>query len=72
MQNKSLADQLKAHWAKLNSPEALALAKGLRGASGVPKVTIPPILPTHGRVMVFEEVIDMPAVENTTTVDQPK
>ncbi|WP_223448221.1 hypothetical protein [Pseudomonas sp. BF-R-19] len=70
--NKSLAEQLKAHWARMNSPESLALAKGVRASSGMPKVTIQPTLPNHGRVMVFEEVIDMPAVENTTTDDQPK
>jgi len=72
MQNKSLADQLKAHWARMNSPESLALAKGVRASSGVPKVTIRPTLPTHGRVMVLEEVFDLPALENTTTDDQPK
>lgn len=72
MVNKSLAEQLKAHWVRLNSPESLALAKGVRASSGVPKVTIPPILPTHGRVMVLEEVFEMPVPGNMTTDDQPK
>ncbi|MFJ7794626.1 hypothetical protein [Pseudomonas sp. NPDC096950] len=72
MLNKSLADQLKAHWARINSPESLALAEGLRASSGVPKVTIPPILQTDGPVTVLEEVFDLPRLENTTIDDQPK
>ncbi|UST77241.1 hypothetical protein [Pseudomonas siliginis] len=71
MQNKSLAEQLKAHWARMNSPESLALAKGLRASSGMPKVTIQPTLPNHGRVMVFEEVFDVPEAGNAASDDQP-
>ncbi|WNZ87590.1 hypothetical protein [Pseudomonas sp. P108] len=72
MQNKSLAEQLKAHWVKVNSPESLAIAKGVRASSGVPKVTIRPAMPPSGRVMVLEESFDVPAPENKAADDQPK
>lgn len=72
MQNESLAEQLKAHWMRLNTPEALALAKGVRASSGGPKVTILPTLPVDMQIMVLEEVFDPPVPENTTIDDQPK
>jgi hypothetical protein len=71
MQNQSLADQLKARWTHMTSPESLALANAVQASSGVKKVTIP-VLPRHGRVMVLEEVFDLPTLKNTTTPDQPK
>lgn len=70
MQNQSLADQLKARWALMTSPESLALANAVRASSGVKKVTIP-VVPRDGRVMVLEEVFDLPTHEKTTTSDQP-
>ncbi|WP_162893411.1 hypothetical protein [Pseudomonas savastanoi] len=66
MQNKSLAEQLKAYWARVNSPESLAIAKGVRPSSGLPKVTIRPTMPPSGRAMVLEEAFDVPAPENKT------
>ncbi|WP_133125537.1 hypothetical protein [Pseudomonas amygdali] len=72
MQNKSLAEQLKAHWARVNSPESLAIAKGVRASSGVPKVTIRPTMPPSGRVMVLEEAFDVSAPGNKTADEQPK
>jgi hypothetical protein len=72
MQNKSLAEQLKAHWMRMNTPEALALALGVRASSCVPKVTIRPTLPVHGQVVVLEEVFNPSIPENTTIDDQPQ
>lgn len=72
MQEKSLQEQLKAHWDRVKSPEALALARGVRASSGIPKVTIRPTLPVHGAVVIFEDVLDVPLPESTTIEDQPR
>lgn len=72
MENKSLADQLKDHWQRVSSPEALALAEGLRSMSSIPKVTILPTLPVDGRVVIYEDVFVLPMAESAPINDQPE
>lgn len=70
MQIKSLQEQLKAHWERMNSPDAMVLGKGERASSGLPKVTIRPT--GDGPFVVLEEPVDLPVPENAVIHDYPK
>ncbi|KZN20754.1 hypothetical protein A1D17_04205 [Pseudomonas fluorescens] len=64
MQDKSIEEQLKARWERMNRPEALALAKGVRALS-VPKVTIRSMRAFDRPVVTFEQVVYLPLPDDS-------
>lgn len=67
MQNETIEELVKAHIELTVTPEALALAKGLRSMNPL-RIR----LPTEGRVVVAEDVSDLHNPEGAHPEDQSK